>query len=830
MAERMIPDKYIWLKITLVFALVAVIALVSSSTASAARYTLATSGGDNRAEPGKEGEYNNVVTGLTLADYIKAARNDSSYFNWPQRSGPVLPESSPNVCATVGAGLKTLPTMPSYSEFVAGAVGLPNGFVDPYLPYDPDFQDPPKGNGVYTPPRGGDNAHWSAGCTNWLFDSGTATRGGFTLDVDGVSYSYQLASRGPWAYPGYLNGWTAIEYSLEDDPGLGWKAPAKAPEWQTNLHFGEERGNCYAGWERVGDDPLECGDGGDGYIIWWNSDKSLDNHIEVFKGTPFWDNAEDKPRWPGTGNAPADYDPAIYSNGTMFLRSKFFLSEEDFQRIAEDDQVEFFLDIKADDFFHAYLNGVPITGSEMTSTLINVDLDKATTQAVLRPGKNVLAIQALDKTISRRYERTTHTNTTGLWFNLRAEIPEATPDIEPEVRTTSPSIIPPGQDIPFTYWAWNKGWTSDGAGYQVSYTLNGSSFSPEVVSGSCARGPASLSLSHTNDFVELPNCAGETIRTSEAGRICARLTITNAHPTDTNRQSEMCVTVGIKPHVQVSGGDIIVRGSNSIIHAPALSTGTGVYGSWGEYGVFGPNNINTYSGGSLMASVNASLEDQRSLIFANNSEPLGHFASNLGAVEQTKLGDNWSQVSLVSGTLNLNSITQNKSKHVKSSGDLSISGTLSGVSARIEVPNGKVTITGDIQYGISSVSTPAQLPQLIIVADSIEIAEGVKQVDGWLVANRLITCNDGYSAGGNYFDGLNTSRCNTILKLNGPIQAQSLVLRRTAGATGSGTAAMRQSAEMVNLRPDAYIWAFAEASGGGGKIRTETIKELPPRF
>jgi len=74
---------------------------------------------------------------------------------------------------------------------------------------------------------------------------------------------------------------------------------------------------------------------------------------------------------------------------------------------------------------------------------------------------------------------------------------------------------------------------------------------------------------------------------------------------------------------------------------------------------------------------------------------------------------------------------------------------------------------------------------------------------------------------------VNATICNTKLTINGPISANHLLLRRTAGA-GSGAAA-DDPAEVFNLRADAYIWATSY-SPGTGRLPTVTTKELPPRF
>lgn len=74
---------------------------------------------------------------------------------------------------------------------------------------------------------------------------------------------------------------------------------------------------------------------------------------------------------------------------------------------------------------------------------------------------------------------------------------------------------------------------------------------------------------------------------------------------------------------------------------------------------------------------------------------------------------------------------------------------------------------------------------------------------------------------------LSASTCNRELRVNGPVIAESLWLRRTAGS-GTGEAS-GDPAEVFNLRPDAYLWAKGQAQGRGIWQNT-SAKELPPRY
>jgi len=109
----------------------------------------------------------------------------------------------------------------------------------------------------------------------------------------------------------------------------------------------------------------------------------------------------------------------------------------------------------------------------------------------------------------------------------------------------------------------------------------------------------------------------------------------------------------------------------------------------------------------------------------------------------------------------------------------------------------------------------------------------VSRVDAWLVASgtgqhgRLNTCRISSADETTLGAGLNATVCNTKLTVNGPVVANHLLLRRTAGA-GPGNAA-GDPAEVFNLRPDAYMWASYRASLSG-QLKTVNTIELPPRY
>ena len=141
-----------------------------------------------------------------------------------------------------------------------------------------------------------------------------------------------------------------------------------------------------------------------------------------------------------------------------------------------------------------------------------------------------------------------------------------------------------------------------------------------------------------------------------------------------------------------------------------------------------------------------------------------------------------------------------------------------------------ITITEDITYADLNYSSIA-VPQVIIIADedhNINIAKDVSRVDAWLLATgevRTCTTSDGTVISDS---DLTNDRCTSQLRINGPVVAKRLLLRRTYTDT-TGNAGIQKSAEVVNFSPSALFFGVNEASRAGQPITTY-LHELAPRY
>lgn len=304
----------------------------------------------------------------------------------------------------------------------------------------------------------------------------------------------------------------------------------------------------------------------------------------------------------------------------------------------------------------------------------------------------------------------------------------------------------------------------------------------------------------------------------------------------------VCLTVGKKPNVHVIGGDLIV-GNATIANLSNVTTSTATkrvgsqnrtFGSWSEYAIIASGVVSGMSSGSGYSGGSTTTDfcDLSLLTFSNASRgscgvsvPKGGYKVNKGLPD---VGSRF----FSSGNLGSNptvDISTRNSGVYRGTGNISISassGVQAGKSVIINAPNATVTITGNIQYSGGVLRSVSDLPQVVIIANRINIRGSVTQVDAWLVARGdsgiLNTCNDvGDTA------ALTASICDRPLTVNGPVVAQKLLLRRTAGADSIQNSG--DPAEVFNLRPDAYLWAAAR-SINAGRVQSVYSKELPPRF
>ncbi|HEV7951884.1 MAG TPA: hypothetical protein VGO98_00720 [Candidatus Saccharimonadales bacterium] len=312
-------------------------------------------------------------------------------------------------------------------------------------------------------------------------------------------------------------------------------------------------------------------------------------------------------------------------------------------------------------------------------------------------------------------------------------------------------------------------------------------------------------------------------------KVCFTLSLQPYSQTTNNwrHSAPVCMTVSKQPKVQAWGSDVRSRGRMET-GTTVITTGGSdkLFGSWVEYGGFSSLANSGFASGSGLNNGNSNTAPDawNKLTFANvdssGNDNYGGFTlpplPNLSAqfmgpatgVMRADIG------SLNSGTYKVNNYTIT-------------GGAIDKGKTIIIIATGKITISGNITYKDNGNYTAiSELPQVIIIAGSIDIANAATQIDAWLLttgtAGAINTCSDRAITA-----RLNSTVCNNQLTVNGPVVTGHLYLRRTAGSDTAADAG--KPAEIFNLRPDAYLWAQKRASQSG-KVQTVYSVELPPRF
>ncbi len=292
------------------------------------------------------------------------------------------------------------------------------------------------------------------------------------------------------------------------------------------------------------------------------------------------------------------------------------------------------------------------------------------------------------------------------------------------------------------------------------------------------------------------------------------------------KSSEVCIKVGKRPKVQVLGGDIWAEGE---INTNMNKLATGKFaGSWVEYGAIAKDNISGLATGgalnnqanacgySLLSFTNKKCDETPPVLGKYNFTPSSLNISNFFNFSHSIAT---SEVDLSSLSAGEYSVTQNINLTANSPIDKQIV---------LNAPGKEVTISSNIKYK-SGKYQKDDLPQVIIIANDIEIKEDVTQVDAWLIAEETINTCSSIAEADITGDKLSGNRCPSKLEINGPVKAKKIKLYRTGGSDGPFDLSQNDPAETINFRPDAHLWAFNHINQGFS-IKSTYIIDQPVRF
>lgn len=272
-----------------------------------------------------------------------------------------------------------------------------------------------------------------------------------------------------------------------------------------------------------------------------------------------------------------------------------------------------------------------------------------------------------------------------------------------------------------------------------------------------------------------------------------------------------CSVIAKRPEVAVWNGSVFAPGGvNTALSQRYADTTMGkltsdtsknrVFGSWDEYLIIANGSIKGMASASALANGKTSDKSEQ-LSVAYNKE--GNSNSRLtiqNLIKSTGLG------------------------HADISASESYASNISKLATGTDRHEGDFTIDSNI---ISSGNFATNsLPQRIIyVNGNLKIKSNVERIDAWLlVTGEIDTCSDVTNS------NLSSTTCNRPLQFNGPVMAKNIKLRRTNGAENSDAAT---PAEVFNLRPDAYIWAYHKSIDPGDTgydYKVVNSRELAPRF
>lgn len=415
--------------------------------------------------------------------------------------------------------------------------------------------------------------------------------------------------------------------------------------------------------------------------------------------------------------------------------------------------------------------------------------------------------------------------------------------LTPGVTVSGSDAIVPGQPATFVPSVAKTGNTASNIHWELARVLvpAGVTIDTDVYSATgsaavCAHYPSTTcTISNQGNnatFSAAVTTLNSVVDTDTAGlpigsRLCYALLVSPYTETGNNySQAIRCVVVAATPTVQLLGSDLRT-GSGFATTDNAIASMAGTVSarsaSWVEYAIMGAGNVTGLASQSGAINGASSPQSEWSRLTFANTGVAGDCASGFGCFTDATILGKLPDIRSVAPSFG--SITRQVSGSLAASG---IPGVLGGsvnlnsfTGSAVIVASGDITIDQDIMYNPGTLNSRGNIPQLILIANNINIVGSVQRVDAWLIASGTVnTCNDVTAPA-----DLRTTNCNNRLQINGPVMASELLLNRTY----QNSSDLGQAAETINLRGDAYIWAN-EVTRRNGRIQTTHITELPPRY
>ena len=327
------------------------------------------------------------------------------------------------------------------------------------------------------------------------------------------------------------------------------------------------------------------------------------------------------------------------------------------------------------------------------------------------------------------------------------------------------------------------------------------------------------------------------------------LDVTKFNGTAYSPDKAKCFFVAKRPNMQVLGGSYYSGKKTETSTAIKYIDGAAkVFGSWGEQSVIGVGTINGFASGSansLTLGNNTGFCQYRTLLTFNNIPCNGNSTEKgIGVAtandNRDALVDYWVADS-IKGTDNgevyvnddrniVQTIAGKNVQYTNTQDEIRVNGgALAKGTTRIIKTSRNATIVGNIVYE-DGYGGAADIPKMIISADTITISCNVDRIDAILIAkNSINTCNDHISYGDKETGPANAAEQNRQLLVRGMVIANKLIPSRTYGA-GKG-ADSGAPAETINYDSSTMLWAqYMAGNDDSGALTVTYQRELAPRY
>ena len=388
-----------------------------------------------------------------------------------------------------------------------------------------------------------------------VYPGSGASYDGNTFDISGdCANRYVDAGPGSWIFTTAYSGWTKIGTNTTSAP---WKqALEKDTAGSIHMSPGQIPANSQAIWGAAVND---------------NQPKDT----MLFQQNGF------------TSYSAGEYE--LYGNGSTLFRQEFELTQAEVNQLNQPNSSAK-LDIIADDWYIAYVNGVKQIESKTTSVRGFVEMDTAK-KAAFVVGTNVLAIQVVDKMAWLNDVRSFNRES-GLAYAFFIETDDITYNLQPTITGDLPvsegsgtvGLTPIVENIEAIKSPNNTEWRvttfvlqpstakptgGPSAADPVAYFRSKGAISSSV---KLADGAAAGQQGFSNGKTDLTVSDQEFGEYAVGTKICYALSVKpyiNVDVTQWKHSDPYCVTIGITPKVQVLGNDLMTGRNFAGVSTPA---------------------------------------------------------------------------------------------------------------------------------------------------------------------------------------------------------------------------------------------------------------------